>query len=898
MTTKVITALTSLLMLACLAHAQGSIKVQAPNIVSADEQFNVAFVIEGEKAPSSFNWDPGNDFQLVWGPQKGTSTSISIVNGKSSRSSQTTYTYILQPKSTGKFTLPSAVASFKGGDVTSTPFTIEVLQGGRSSQPSGQAGGSGQSARSGQVASAGDIAAEDLFLRLSLSRREVVVGESVTAVLKLYQRVNIAGFEDTKFPSFNGFWSQEVQAPTNIDFKRENVGGEIYNSAVLRSWVIIPQQAGTINIDPAELVCLVNVRTQSSSRSIFDSFFDDGYRTIRKRVYSEGQSVRVSPLPGGAPASFGGGVGNFSIKASLSRDTVKTHEAASLNIVISGKGNVSLLEAPKVRFPLDFETYDTKVTDASDKSTGRTSGSKTFEYPFIPRSYGDFTIEPVEYTYYDVNAHKYVTLRTDPVPVHVLKGAETDVAASGGQMVQGFSKRDVKDLGSDIRFIHTKKPALGRSGVFLCASPWYWAAALLLAVAAAAFWLLQRRRASRLADVALTRHRRASGVARKRLAAAGDYLQRDLYTAFYEELHKALMGYVGDKLDIDLSEMSKDNIAARLVSLGVGEGMASELTGLLDACEYARYAPDAGHDAMQQHYDRALSVISEIDAAMKNKAKPKAGAAASAALLLMLMPGALHSQTPSAEAALADETAAASAPAADYPSTLWEKGVQAYADGDWGGAVAAWQSLSDLGIEAADLYYNLAGAYYKSSDLAHAILYYERTLRLDPSHKDAKFNLEYARNQTQDKIDSVPEFFLRTWARRVSYWMSSDSWAVLALVLLGVTLVLGLLFLLGRGKGERRAGFFGALAALALTLIAGGNALSQKRAYFRSDAAVVMRPVTSAKSSPGGGASATDLFILHEGTVVKVLDKVGDWYQMSLSDGRQGWIQAGDIEII
>jgi len=385
---------------ASAAFAQTSIKVQVPNVVAVDEQFNISFIVEGENAPSDFSWCQGDDFQLVWGPQKGTSTSITIVNGKRTRSSQHTYTYILIPRKAGTFTIPTATANVKGEQIQSARTTIEVVSGGASSGNASSGGQSSGSAQDGgsssRAASTGEIARDDLFLRLSLSRTNVVVGEPITATLKLYQRVNIAGFEDAKFPTFNGFWSQEVLAPTTIDFKRESYNNSIYNTAVLRSYVLIPQQSGDITIDPAELVCLVNVRTGSSrSNSIFDSFFEDDYRTIRKRVTSESYKVHVSKLPAGAPASFGGGVGSFSIKAALSKDSLRTHDAGSLIVTISGKGNVSLLEAPKIAFPPDFEVYDAKVTDNTDSSTGRTSGSKSFEYPFIPRSHGTFTLGPV-----------------------------------------------------------------------------------------------------------------------------------------------------------------------------------------------------------------------------------------------------------------------------------------------------------------------------------------------------------------------------------------------------------------------------------------------------------------------------------------------------------------------
>ena len=432
------------------ALAQATIKVQAPNLVGLNEQFNLTFIISGDKAPSDFSWDPGTDFQLVWGPQKGTSSSVSIINGKTTRSSQTTYTYVLLPKNTGRFQLNAAEATLDKERLTSSRPTIEVVsdgaaasQGSQGSQgQSSQGQGGGQSA-----AQTGTVSADDMFLRLSFSKRNAMVGETITATLKLYQRVNIAGFEDAKFPTFNGFWSQEVQAPSNIQFHRESVGELIYNSAVLRSWNLVPQKAGDITIEGAELVCLVNIRTQRPSTG---SIFQDDYQTIRKRVTTQPVTIHVSALPGGAPASFGGGVGSFKMSAALTRDSLKTHDAASLRVTVTGTGNISLLEAPKISFPPDFEVYDVKTSDVS--------GGKVFEYPFIPRSYGDFVLGPVEYSYFDISSRKYVTLKSQPLEIRVEKGADSG-PSDAGQVIQGVNRKDVRDVGSDIRFISTKPGA-------------------------------------------------------------------------------------------------------------------------------------------------------------------------------------------------------------------------------------------------------------------------------------------------------------------------------------------------------------------------------------------------------------------------------------------------------
>lgn len=858
--------------------AQNVIRVEAPDVVAVNEQFNVTFIIEGEKSPSDFQWSSGDDFQLVWGPQKGSSSSIQIINGKRSSSHQTTFTYILIPKATGTFQLPAATALLSGDRISSTQASIQVVSDGASSSRSSGKNG-GKSSGGGQTSStgSGEISSNDLFMRLSLSRTEVVIGEPITATLKIYQRANVVGFENAKFPTFNGFWSQETYVPNNIEFKRESLDDKIYNTAVLRTYVLIPQQPGTITIDPAELVCLVNIRTApSTSNSLFDSFFQDEYRTIRKRVTTPAVKVKVNPLPAGQPASFGGGVGNFGISARLTTDNLKTHDAASLVITVSGRGNVALLEEPKVNFPPDFEVYDTKTTENTDKSNGGTSGSKSFEYPFIPRSHGDFTIEPVEYSYYDVNAGKYVTLRTEPLHVKVAKGKGGD-STPVTTVNSGVERKDVKSLADDIRFIFTGKPGLSGSGSFFVGSVFFWILLALMILGATSVYLAFRKVAAMRADVAGTKNRRATKMAQKRLKLAGEYLDKNLYTAFYEELHKALIGFVSDKLNMDMSEISKDNIASALTEGGVSEEQTKAFTDLLDACEFARYSPDGGNEAMRSHYDAALKVISSIDSGLKTGGKSLRKVVTVVTLLLSL-------------------GASMNIQAKDLDS-LWTAGVQAYTDGKFSDASAAWTSIEESGQKSAKLYYNLGNAWFKQGNYPKAILNYERALRLDPSYSDARYNLEFTSNFVQDKIEPVPEFILKSVARKVCYVMGSNAWAVIFLVLLAAALVMGLLFLLGSSVGKRRAGFYCGIVLLLLSAGALSFSIWQKSDSVKTDTAIVMSPVSSVKSSPSSGSSK-DLFVIHEGTKVTILDEVGTWRNISLADGRQGWITSNELEVI
>ena len=506
---------------------------------------------------------------------------------------------------------------------------------------------------------------------------------------------------------------------------------------------------------------------------------------------------------------------------------------------------------------------------------GGLSGSKYYDFPFIPRSHGDFVIEPITYSYYDVNQGKYVTLTTDPIPVSVARGNETD---AGGIVIAGPSQKDVKTLGSDIRFINIKSPDLVSKGQFMVGSGLFWILTSLIAVLAALSWAVFRKMAARRADVVGTKNRKATKMALKRLHLAGTFLKQNLYTAFYEELHKALLGFISDKLNIPVAELSRDRITDSLKAEKVDEKYVDTFIGILDACEFARYAPDAGHDAMAAHYDAAVDVISSIDSNMKGK-RNVSKIHAMALMILMLMPAAAMAQDGS------------------YVDSLWNAANGAYAEGRWADAVKDYEMISGMGLESAALYCNTGDAYFKDGNVPMAILYYERALKLDPSYEDARYNLDLMNSVIQDRIDPVPEFILKVWAREVCYIMDSDAWAVCFLIFFALTLAMVLLFLLAPTAGGRRAGFFTGIVMLMLATFSVGFSIWQKKDYMSADEAVIMRPVASVKSSPSAEAS-TDLFILHEGAKVRILDEVGRWRNIELADGRQGWLPADDMEII
>ena len=872
--------LTLMLLLSALTGAAQTLKVEGPGVVAADETFRIVFTADGRM--SDFEWPGTDDFDVVWGPQKGSMSSTSIVNGKRTSTHQETVTYLLQPRKTGTFTLPGATASVDKNSVSSSTLKIEVVAAGgqTQTQPQGNSGGSqsGQQTQperreNNDPAVTGTVSNQDIFLRLTLNKTNVVKGEPITATLKLYTRTDIAGFEDIKFPTFNGFWSKETVTVNNLEFKRENVNGTIYNAALVRQYALIPQQSGTLTIDPAEMVCQLRVRTSSGSPlSIFDDFFDQ-YQTIRKRISTPSIQVKVRDLPAGAPASFAGGVGDFKVSAKMSKEGIKSNEAASLIVTITGNGNLSMLEAPKVDFPPDFEVYDLKSTDKT--SASGTSGSKTFEFPFIPRSHGDFVIPSIEYTYYD-NAHgKYVTTSTGDIPVSVEKGEEI---AGGGVAVAGSNRQSVRSLSEDIRYIALGDGHLRKKDRFFAGSPLFYA--LMLAIFLAVFIVdrLLRFSRARRADVAGSKNRRANRMARARLKSAESYLKQGLGGAYYEELHKALTGYVSDKLMIPAADLSKDSISEKLRERGVRDESIAALTGLIDQCEFARYAPESEQRQMENEYNEALNVISDIESQLKNPKAASGKKVAGATLLVLLLSLALP------------------AAAQEDVSSLWEKAGEAFAAGQWQNALNCYQMIEGEGLVSDDLYYNIGNTFLKLQDNAHAILYYERALKLNPSHADAAHNLEIVRQMTLDKIDEVPDFILVSWFHNLRQGLSANAWAWITLALLLLAGILLTVFRSGAPRSLRKVSFILSCIVLVLAIFTFIFSLQQKRAVTRQDSAIVTAPVCSVKSSPAEGGKT--VFVLHEGTKVRLLDDVGDWARIEIADGRQGWAQGSTFEII
>lgn len=584
-------------------------KVSAPSVVEVGDEFKLVYTLNDKG--SDVRLGNLNGLNVLMGPSVSQSYSTEVINGKMTSNTEFVYTYILTADKEGEYTIEPASVTVDGKTVKSDAIKIKVIKG------SGNKSSSQQGDRSDGVdESSNRISEENLFLRLEVSRNSLYVGESLVATLKVYSRVDLANFGRSKFPTFDGFLSEDVQLPTPIELKREEYNGRIYNVGILQQTILFPQHAGEITIEPFEVDCIVQQRVTSSGFDPFDSFFGN-IRRVNVPRKTRPVKITVKSLPEtGKPLGFSGMVGNITMSVSMTPDTLAANDALTYKVVFKGNGNMKLLEAPRISFPHDFEVYDPKVSRDISTNINGTSGTVTFEYLVIPRFAGDFSIPAVTYSFFDSRTNTYKTLKGKEYAVHVLKGNEP-VGGTGTSAVQSFKKEDLKMLGEDIRFIKPGNSNLKAKGVLYFGTPAYWLSFLIPFILFAVGMILNRRRIKANADLVRVKRKTANKMAQKRLRAAAVAMKAGNAEAFYQEVLKALWGYMSFKLNIEASELNRDNISEHLKGHGMSSELIQNFISVLDHCEYARYAPgNKQGEEMEQIYRDSLTVITKMDKAI------------------------------------------------------------------------------------------------------------------------------------------------------------------------------------------------------------------------------------------------------------------------------------------
>ena len=850
-------------MIAVIAAMAQTLTGSAPSHVAAGEQFRLTYTVNTQDVSDFRAGDIPEDLEVLIGPNRSMQSSYQMINGHTSSSSSITYTYIVRALKNGTYSIPPAHVVVGGKSIASNPLTIKVS----GSASAGSSGSNRQrSNEDAEIRDAGShISGSDLFIKVSANKKRVHEQEPILLTYKVYTLVGLTSLRGD-MPDLKSFYTQEVDLPQQKSFSIETFNGRPYKTTTWSQYVMFPQMTGKLEIPSITFEGIVV--QQNRNIDPFEAFFNggSGYIEVKKKILAPGIEIQVDPLPQ-RPANFSGGVGKFNISAQLDKTEVKANDPISVRIIVSGTGNLKLIKQPVVNFPKDFDKYEPKITDKTKLTSNGIEGSMIYDILVVPRHQGHYEIPPVEFTYFDTSENVYKTIKSEPFTLEVAKG-------SGAGSVNDFSgQTDLQELTKDIRYIKIGNTRQHSLDDFFFGSTGYWISMAVLALIFISLFVVFRQRAIDNANVTKMRGKKANKVATKRLKKAARLMTDNKPGEFYDEVLRAMWGYIGDKLNIPVEQLSHDNISQRLSERSVGEETISQFIGALDECEFERYAPGDPKGNMSKVYDKAINAIEKIEAEMK-KTK-KSGNMVTKMVLIFAV--SIFSVTTSSAVTKVEADSA-------------------YARGEYQQAIKDYEALLKQGASA-DLYYNLGNAYYRTENITRAVLNYERALLLSPGDRDIRFNLQIAQAKTIDKIVPESEMFFFTWYRSLVNLMSVDGWARTSLVSLALLIVLLLIYLFSDRIWLRKIGFFGGIVLLLLFVMSNVFAWQQKQNLLYRKGAIVIVPSVTVKSTPA--SNGTDLFVLHEGTKVNITDgSMKGWKEIRIADGKEGWIESKQIEEI
>jgi uncharacterized membrane protein len=573
--------------------------------VSAGDRIQVSFVLENASG-NNFKPPSFKGFSVLSGPNQSQNTQW--INGVTS--SSVTYSYILSADVAGKFTINPAYITVNGKRLHTQPVTVTVTKGSKQTKQE-------STDEVNLNTQAEKIVRKNLFLKLHVGKSRAYEGEPIVATYKLYvhPQLQLINLGQPTMPTFNGFWTQDLGIK-ELKFHTETINGIPYRVADLKKVVLLAQQSGDLKIEPMKIESVVRLAVQGRRRRshspfddpFFDDFFNRNYRDFNFTITSGSSKIHINPLPPNAPDNFAGAVGNYKVKTTIDKNKAKTGDAITLRIKISGKGNLKLIEALPLDLPPDIDVFDPKIIDNINVSTSGMSGNITFEYYLIPRTPGKYKIKPVNFTYFDLNEKKYKTLSSDEFLITVTQGE-----GNASTVVSGVNKKDVKYLGKDIRFIKTNWSDVNKTKAGFATSLFFYLLLILPFIIFIIIFFYARRREELNRDVMLMRNRKASAVAKKRLATARQYIEKNNENEFYEEISKVLTGYTADKLSILPSEFTRETARKKLLEKKVNEDIIERLISTIDYCESVRFAPATEKLSMQEVYDKASKIITDLE---------------------------------------------------------------------------------------------------------------------------------------------------------------------------------------------------------------------------------------------------------------------------------------------
>ena len=854
-----------LMMLGYHVHVDAQhISVSAPSHVAAGENFRVAYTINTSDVEEFRMGGVQEGLEVIAGPYTSSQSSYQMINGHTSSSSSVTITYTLYAAKNGSFTIGASHALVGGKRLSSRPVKIQVS--GHAQRTNGAPNMHGQdSYDQPRMRSAGSaISGSDLFIKVSASKKRVHEQEPILLTYKVYTQVELTQLEG-KMPDLKGFHTQEVPLPQQKTFHTETVNGRPYKCVTWSQYVMYPQMTGSLEIPSITFKGIVV--QQNRNVDPMEAFFNggSGYVEVKKDIKAPGITLQVDPLPQ-RPANFSGGVGKFNISASLDKKDVKAGEPITLRVVVGGIGNLKLLKQPVVNFPKDFDKYDAKVTDKTRLTANGVEGNMVYDFLAVPRNQGSYTIPSVELTYYDTSKNAYKTIKTQPFKVEVEKGDGTSAES------EDFASQD-----KDIHTIKLGKAEQHKADEMFFGSFGYWISLLMPLIAFVVLLIVFRRRAIENADIVKKRSNRAGKIATKRLRLANKLMLQGKQGEFYDEVMRALWGYMSYKLNMPAEKLNRDNIRETLGRHFVDDATIEKFTTALDECEFERYAPGDAAGNMNRTFESAMTAIMDIENAInearKNQKKHPAGYSFVWLLLAMICFGGTS----------------AKAVTKNNADTEYQKG-------NYQQAIRDYEEILKNG-ESAEIYFNLGNAYYRTDNITKAVLNYERARLLSPGDDDINFNLQFARSKTIDKITPESEMFFITWYKSLVNFTSVDNWAKTGILCIVMALLLVLLYLFGPQLMLRKIGFFGGLAFFVIFLLSNLFAFQQKQALDNRTGAIIISPSVNIKKTPA--KNSADQFVLHEGTRVDIIDKgMTDWRCIRVGDGREGWIETKAIEEI
>lgn len=847
-------------------------KCEAPKVVGLHERFRVSFTVNSSK-PSDFKAPTFQNVNILGGPSTSRSSSISIINGKRTDNSSTSFVFWLQSITTGKITIPSARVKVDGKLYTTKPMTISVEDNPSMSQ---RAANNPNATPQSQQPTVKVIDDKAVFVRAIPSKSKVVKGEEVVISYKIYTLVPVSEYQVDKFPSSQGFWVEELDNQLTPTLEKEVIDGKVYQVATLRKVLVYPQKSGTLHINPMGLEIVAHLQTGTTRRQrvstgdpFFDAFFNDPFfshsspvfERVNKKLKTNALSIEVEELPQ-SDESFLGAVGQFEISSSIDTSFCRTNEAITLSYTVSGKGNLTLIENLKLALPDEFEVYDPNITDNISKTAAGQSGSRTFQYIIIPRVEGNYSIPELNFTYFDPQTREYKTLTTEGYDLKIEKGK------NDSKFVEQMSERE-KYRNMSITDVFASKDK--RDGILMpvFSFPILYVLILVLIIALVIMIRLTAKQLKEREDVVGLKLKKANKVAMKRLKKAALYLKENRRDEFEAEIGQALWSYLSDKFKIATSDLSLENIQKVMSDNCLEEDVLQNTIKTLNDCEYIRFSQSKESDKHRELYEQTMKTITDIETSMVKLKKQNRKNNKTVCLLLMCM---LSSGL--------------------FAQNLQEAN-QAYKAKDYEKALEIYLKAEKTNPNA-ELYHSIANTYFRMSDFANGILYYERALRLTPNDETLIRNHKVCRSRLMGEVYVMQDFFLIKWTKAIANCLSPLAWAILFVVLFILACVL--FFVYYFNSDNKVLLFYLCLSAFVLSLTSFVLGIyRQNMVHAKNEAIIFSSDAVLVESREKSDSQQTKLF---KGQKVKIKTTTGEEVFVRTEDGKEGWLDKDYIKII